>query len=299
MYKIYEIDPSIKGKELTKEFYSSFTDVERSELNKKVEEALKNSIPYVSERFIEFPDGRKKWIRGSGVPIANPDGTVQKIEGIAQDLTESKLAELTILQNVKDKETLLKELHHRVKNNLQVISSILNLQSSMIEDDQIKSIFQDSQQRIKSMASIHDLLYKSADLSEIKFAEYITNLIHDAVLSYRGQDHNVRLNIDMAKDLLFQLDVAVPLGLFVNEVITNSLKHGIKDSGEPQIAVSIIKGGNKNFTLSISDNGRGFDPNKKSNESLGMMLIESLANQLEGNMTLATGQEGTAYTLEF
>lgn len=299
MYKIYEIDPSIKGVELTNIFYSRFTDEERSNLNKLVEEALINGKPYISERYIQFPNGTKKWIRGSGLPVADKNGKITKIEGIAQDITESKLAELTILENIREKETLLKELHHRVKNNLQVISSMLNLQSSMIENEQVKSIFQDSQQRIKSMASIHDLLYKSTDLSEINFSDYIVNLINDAVVSYRGKDHDIHLEIDLCKDLLFQLELAVPLGLFVNEIITNSLKHGVKNSNQPIIRLSIKRGGTKNYILHLSDNGKGFDSTRKKNDTLGLLLIESLANQLEGNMTLDTGTEGTTYILEF
>lgn len=299
MYKIYEIDPSIKGVELTNIFYSRFTDEERSNLNKLVEEALINGKPYISERYIQFPNGTKKWIRGSGLPVADKNGKITKIEGIAQDITESKLAELTILENIREKETLLKELHHRVKNNLQVISSMLNLQSSMIENEQVKSIFQDSQQRIKSMASIHDLLYKSTDLSEINFSDYIVNLINDAVVSYRGKDHDIHLEIDLCNDLLFQLELAVPLGLFVNEIITNSLKHGVKDNDQPIIRLSIKRGGTKNYTLHLSDNGKGFDSSRRKNDTLGLLLIESLSNQLEGNMTLDTGPEGTTYILEF
>lgn len=299
MYKIYEIDPSVKGMELANEFYSRFSSEEKNALNNLVEIALEKGIPYKSERQMSLPSGEKKWIRGSGIPSADKNGRIFKIEGIAQDITESKIAELTILENIKEKETLLKELHHRVKNNLQVISSMLNLQSSMIENDEIKAIFQDSQQRIKSMASIHDLLYKSSDLSEINFSEYITNLIHDLVMSYRGINHRVDLTINMSNSLLFQLDIAVPLGLFVNEILTNSLKHGIQESPHPQISVSIQKGGKKNYTLCISDNGKGFDPIKLNNETLGLMLIDSLANQLEGIMELNSGKEGTSYTLEF
>jgi two-component sensor histidine kinase len=118
-------------------------------------------------------------------------------------------------------------------------------------------------------------------------------------LSYRGIDHRIELAIDVPKKQLFHLDIAIPLGLFVNEIITNSLKYGVKNTSDPIISISIHQGGIKKYVLSISDNGSGFDPEKINKDTLGLMLIESLANQLDGKLSLSSGPEGTAYALEF
>jgi PAS domain S-box-containing protein len=297
-YKIYEIDPSIKGIELSKSFYSLFTDEERHNLNKLVNEALDIGKPYTSERLVQFPSGTKKWIRGSGMPIADINGKITKIEGIAQDVTDSKIAQLTILNNIREKEILLKEIHHRVKNNLQVISSMLNLQSTILENEEIKVILQESQQRIKSMATIHDLLYRSANLSEINFSEYIQNLLRDLVYSYKGISHNMELKIQIPDNIMFHLDKAIPLGLFVNEIITNSIKHGLKEVNNAEITLNLESSEN-GHKLELGDNGIGFDIEKVEKDTLGLILIDSLASQLDGQLQRTSDKNGTKYELTF
>jgi two-component sensor histidine kinase len=149
------------------------------------------------------------------------------------------------------------------------------------------------------MAAIHELLYKSTELSVINFSDYIATLSNDIVMSYRAPDQHISVKIDIEQSLIFPLDLAVPLGLFVNEVLTNSLKHGLKEKKNPEISLSISKRESTGHFLRISDNGIGFDKDKQPKDTLGLLLIESMTAQLDGSMVLQTGPTGTAYTLEF
>ncbi|MFN5877584.1 MAG: histidine kinase dimerization/phosphoacceptor domain -containing protein [Flavobacteriales bacterium] len=297
LYNLFEIDPNSEN--LMQDFLSRLSPLDQEIVVNSVTQTIENGQPFTIESKVNLPGGVIKYVKGIGYPIVNEKGRVSRIEGVAQDITENKNAEDTIFRNIKEKEILLKELHHRVKNNLQVISSMLNLQSNLIANNQVKSILQDSQHRIKSMAAIHELLYKSTELSVINFSDYIATLSNDIVMSYRAPDQHISVKIDIEQSLIFPLDLAVPLGLFVNEVLTNSLKHGLKEKKNPEISLSISKRESTGHFLRISDNGIGFDKDKQPKDTLGLLLIESMTAQLDGSMVLQTGPTGTAYTLEF
>ena len=297
LYNIFEF-PNEPNSDLFENYLSRFNEEDLDKFNTLLSRALSHAEAYSIEHLITLPDGQEKWIFGYGNPIINEAREVVKIEGFAQDITDHKKSKQIILDNVKEKEILLKELHHRVKNNMQVISSMLSLQSNIIDHPMVNKVFQDSQLRIESMATVHDLLYQSKSLSDICFSDYINTLVLDLVNSYRGAENNITIDIQVS-EINFNIQKAIPLGLFINEIITNSLKHAFYEKINGKISISLDENRlDNNILLKISDNGIGFDEDEKiSKDTLGLMLIENLANQLEGKLQRITSSEGTTYIL--
>lgn len=217
---------------------------------------------------------------------------------ISRDITERKEAEKLLKESLREKEMLLKEIHHRVKNNLMVISSLLNLQSQYIKDKEVLGIFKESQSRAKSMAMIHERLYRSSDLKRIDFGEYIKTLATDLFRTYVHDSSLIKLNMDV-EDIMLDINTAVPLGLIVNELVSNSMKHAFPDKMEGKIEVDFKHKGS-NFLLSVSDNGVGLpeDVDFKNTESLGLQLVNSLVNQIDGEINL-NKEKGTEFTIIF
>lgn len=219
-------------------------------------------------------------------------------EGFMKEISENN-EQLQHLIN--EKEVLLKEIHHRVKNNLQVITSLLSLQASFIKDTQAKALFRYSQYRINSMAMIHEMLYQSEEISRIDYGEYTRKLIDGLIISMRGSENKIEVDHDV-KDIYLNIDTAIPLGLLINEVITNALKYGIPKEEPGRLHLSIKKvEGFKNYILHIGDNGVGFSEeiNFRSSDSLGLMLIHKLSVQLKGNIEKDNQLKGTNYILYF
>jgi len=201
---------------------------------------------------------------------------------------------------IGEKEVLLKEIHHRVKNNLQVITSLLSLQSSFIKDSSSKALFRYSQYRINSMAMIHEMLYQSDNISEIDYSKYADKLINNLVVSMKGSENNIDINIDV-KDVFINIDTAIPLGLMINEITTNAFKYGIPDQKKGSFHLKMSRIGPINYKMEIGDDGPGFseDINFRSSSSLGLMLIHKLAIQLNGNIEKNNSKPGTHYILNF
>lgn len=207
----------------------------------------------------------------------------------------------TELENqIAEKATLLKEVHHRVKNNLQTVSSLLSLQSRSIEDEAIKSLIKSSQNRVISMAMVHEMLYMREDISKIEYSSYVKELSNYLLRSVRGMDSKVKLKIDVP-DIELGIDTAIPLGLLINEAITNALKYGIKNDEEGEIHIAISRDDPENYTLKIGDNGIGFPEkiNFKESKSLGLKLIYNLVRQLKGSIMRDTTRKGTNYIIKF
>ncbi|MBL7884474.1 MAG: hypothetical protein JNL69_10430, partial [Bacteroidia bacterium] len=232
-------------------------------------------------------------------PIFNEKGQVIEISGIGHDITEKKLVEEKIKQSLQEKEVLLKEVHHRVKNNLQVISSILNLQSSYVKDAGTLNILKESQNRIKSMAFIHESLYQTKDFSSINFSEYVVNLSNNLIHSYSNFEYEIKLNLDI-QNVFLNLDLAIPCGLIINEIISNALKYAfVEKQNDGEISIE-MKTEDENLILKLSDNGAGLPKNIdfRNTESLGLQLVVTLTEQLNGTIELDT-TNGTAYTIIF
>jgi PAS domain S-box-containing protein len=232
-------------------------------------------------------------------PIFDENGAVREISGIGNDITEKKLAEEKIRQSLQEKEVLLKEVHHRVKNNLQVISSILNLQSSYVKDQGTLNILKESQNRIKSMAFIHESLYQTKDFTSINFSEYVVNLSHNLIQSYSNFDNEIKLNLDI-QNVFLNLDLAIPCGLIINEIVSNALKYAFVDkTGDCEVSVKMTLS-DENLVLEVADNGIGLpkEIDYRNTQSLGLQLVVTLTDQLNGTIEMDSAN-GTKYTIIF
>jgi two-component sensor histidine kinase len=205
--------------------------------------------------------------------------------------------ERQIRASLHEKEVLLKEIHHRVKNNLQVVSSLLSLQAGQTNDDAATGLLSDSQNRVKAMALIHESLYRSSDLGRINFAEYVHGLIRNLKPAYEPADH-ITFNI-RADDVWLSLDSAVPCGLIINELVTNALKHAFPDDRRGTVDLSASAEGNQ-ISLVIADDGVGIPDREHilDGETLGVQLVDSLVGQLEGTLAWS-GKNGARYEIKF
>jgi len=202
----------------------------------------------------------------------------------------------------KEKEVLLKEIHHRVKNNLQIVSSMLNLQHENLSDEESKLIIKDSIGRVKSMALIHERLYMSSDLSSINIQEYVNSLIGHISQSQMENVQGLEITQDI-QDIGLDVDMAQSLGLIINELVTNSMKHGFPEGHgiiNPCIAIKFKEVGNNKLELRVSDNGKGMpsDIDFRDTESLGLQLVNTLADELESKLILEK-KKGVNYILMF
>jgi two-component sensor histidine kinase len=208
-------------------------------------------------------------------------------------------AENALRASLQEKEVLLKEIHHRVKNNLQVISSLISLQAQRVEDPAIQDMFLESQHRIRSMALIHDKLYRSPDLARIDFAGYIESLAAHLVHSLQVDPSRVRLVLDI-KDVVLDIHSAIPLGLIINELISNALKHAFPWNREGTVRVFLRPAEASRYRLVVSDDGVGFPAglDLRKAETLGLQIVTMLAEQLDGTVSV-NREGGTAFTVEF
>ena len=227
-------------------------------------------------------------------------------DDLRAEMDERERIENKLKKSLEEKEILLKEIHHRVKNNLQIISSLLNLQSRYINDEEMLDIYKESQNRVKSMAIIHEKLYQSEDLARIDFGDYVKSLVMDLFNSYGVDNIEPDVNIH---DILLDINTAIPCGLIVNELVTNSIKHGFLANRShansqlspkrDKIAVDITKE-DETYILSVYDNGIGFpdDLDFHNTDSLGMQLVISLTSQLRGTVELER-TNGTLFRIIF
>lgn len=229
------------------------------------------------------------------------EDTYEKVYLSTTDLTDRIVAENTTLKKSNEqKELLLKEIHHRVKNNLQIITSLLKLQANSLDDAKTIELFELSLHRINSMALVHDLLYRSEDFSQIDYGKYLEMLVTPLIDSMKRPDAEIYLLVN-ADNISLNINTSIPLGLLINEIVTNSLKHGLKgrEKGEIYIRIENDEGGN--FKMRIGDDGHGYpqDVNIEDAETLGLQLITSLGEQLMGDIIRYHDAPGTHYCLTF
>jgi PAS domain S-box-containing protein len=231
----------------------------------------------------------------------NPIKTGDKITGIAifsSDISAQKKSEEETLKSLKEKEVLLKEVHHRVKNNLQVISSILNLQTAYLKDRSTINLLKECQNRIKTMAFIHESLYQNKDFSQINFSEYIITLVKNLFYSYEANQQKIRTNF--AVDTIFlNLDLSIPCGLIVNELVSNALKYAFDDGREGTIFITLKKEKGK-IKMVVADNGKGMPDsiNFRNTETLGLQLVTTLTEQINGTISM-NKNKGTTFEIIF
>ena len=216
-----------------------------------------------------------------------------------EDITDRKRSEERIRASLKEKEVLLKEIHHRVKNNLQVISSLMNLQANQLRDPEIVEAFRDSQSRVKAMSLVHERLYQSSDLAQIDFAGYVRDVTNHLLRSYQNGRHPVRLKVDV-EPVSLNIDTAIPCALIINELVSNSLKYAFPNGRDGEIKVSMNHTDANNLNLRISDNGIGFPENVfwGNTDSLGLQLVRNLTDQLNGSIECHL-TEGAQFDIRF
>ena len=297
-----------------------------AELKMHVEEGC---LDYTLEYRILTKSGEVCWVDERTVIQRNEEGEVH-LQGIILDITEHKKAEDSLLQM---EEIRKKEIHHRIKNNLQVISTLLYLESGNFTDKDVIEAFRNSQHRVKSMALVHEKLYQSEDMVSVDFADYIENLAGYLLRSYYLGDEKINLKLDVEK-IFLGMDTAVPLGIIINELVSNSLKHAFTKGIEGEIYIKLqtseedaawhressrkvenkISGNStskissrrtaenkrEKLILIVRDNGVGF-PEKldfRKTTSLGLQLVTTLVDQIEGNIELDT-KAGTEFKISF
>ena len=228
-------------------------------------------------------------------PLHDNDGKLSGVVHVARDITRRKKTENEIKKSLDEKEVLLREIHHRVKNNLQIIASLLNLQES--ENEEVTDILRESMGRVKTMATIHEKLYESPSLNEIDFKEFTEKLVYDILYSYGIQTGTIKTELCI-ENIKFNIDTAIPLGLIINELVTNSIKYAFPlDGGTITIKLRTIL---NNFELIISDNGIGIPKNidPRNTTTLGLRLVTTLINQLEGKLKININN-GTEFKIIF
>jgi PAS domain S-box-containing protein len=262
-------------------------------------EAFDRRESFEMEYRLRKADGQYGWLLDHGVPRFLPNGEFAGYIGSCIELTERKDLEDRLRKAVKEKESLLREVHHRVKNNLQVISSLLNLQAASIKDPQVVQLFRESQTRITSIALLHETLHRSNDLSCIRMSNYLRTLAGHVFRSYGIDPKAVVLDL-LVEDLAFDIDTAMTCGMIVEELLSNSLKHAYAGGKEGRIQIELQAQDEGAYLLQVSDDGVGIskDGVKRNPGSLGLELVNLLAGKLDGTVELQRGP-GTAWRIEF
>lgn len=230
-------------------------------------------------------------------PIRNDEGWF--VLAAIVDISARKRSEDLLRGSLREKETLLHEIHHRVKNNMQLISSLLSLQSGTIPDPQYRALFEDCQSRIRTMALIHEKLYSSGNLAGVSAADYLRDLLRLLMRSYIAERTDVRL--ESAVDAIeLDLGVAIPIGLIVHELVTNALRHGLRGRPAGLLRVSLKRSAPGRCCLQIADDGVGLPADfvPAHSRGLGMRMVSSLTRQLDGNLHVASAG-GAKFTIDF
>ena len=230
------------------------------------------------------------------------DNELIGLVAVYQDITERKRVEEQIRTSLIEKEVLLKEIHHRVKNNMQVISSLLNLQSQNIKNEEDLAMFKESQNRVRTMALVHDKLYRSKDFTKIDFAGYIESLASSLYQSYGIDQRKILLDVRV-EEVALGIDFAIPCGLIINELVSNALKYAFPSTwkGRPKIEISLFHSGSDEIELMVQDNGVGIPRyiDLQNTESLGLKLVSILAKDQLGGKIELDRQKGTKFNVTF
>ncbi|MGN8224168.1 sensor histidine kinase [Gracilimonas sp. BCB1] len=262
-----------------------------------LEDSIKNGTSFETQLVVQTPTGEDRWVRVMWESEMEK-GECIRILGSVQDIHEEKLRQEKLEEALKEKSTLLNEIHHRVKNNLAVISGMLHLQAFGENDERLQNKLFDSVSRINSMAAVHEILYKSETFSRLDFNESMDKLVSGITSIFQsGSELNVQLNID--KNLELNINQAIPLSLTINEVITNTIKHAYSEGEPGELHISLINKGDQ-IQLVIEDFGKGLpDHFKPDDNTLGFNLIGALTEQLEGTFSYKGTGKGTKFELGF
>lgn len=283
--------------------YENFMKVvhpeDRGYIQQAVQECVATGNDYNVEFRILWSDGSIRWIGGKGQIFYDEKGEPLRMTGIDLDISERKQAETELKESLREKEVLLQEIHHRVKNNLQVISSLLDLQSQRFTDQVALEVFQESQNRIKLMALVHETLYKYKDFVTLNFSEFVKTLTDYLFRAYQKEASEIVLDLKL-DPVRLKLDKAIPCGLIISELISNALKYAFPNQMPGKIFLSLTYDQHKYINLIVQDNGIGFPVNWGAGrgKSLGLQLVNILTNQLEGTLEI-NHQIGTEFKISF
>ncbi len=267
-------------------------------IDHEIQEAIKGKHSRIFESNVSLDNKEELWISSTLTPIYEEDGTLKKVVVVDTDITAGKNMQKQIEYSLKEKDVLLKEIHHRVKNNLQIIISLLNLQTGYVKDENTLKTLKDGQSRVRSMALVHEKFYQAEELSEINFLDYIEKLCQFLYQSYGDKNHQV--NVEIKGDYVgLDMDTAMPCGLLINEIVSNAYKYSFPGKESGKILIELKKADGK-VNLLIKDNGIGLpdDFEIEKSESLGMQLILALTNQLDGELKLSH-EKGTSFAISF
>ncbi len=256
-----------------------------------------NIIPDSLEYWIHTKNGELRHIRNDYSYDQEAENHNRYI--ITSDMTEKKIAQERLINSLHEKEVMLKEIHHRVKNNMQVISSLLKLQSSYIKDEESLQLFKNSQSRVKTMALVHEKLYRSENLSEIDLKDYIKNLSRHIMATYTTIEQRITIDYDIG-DIFLDINSAVPFGLILNELISNAFKYAFPDNRDGKIFIGFNLVDNDRYCFTVKDNGIGLpdDFDISTANTLGMQLVNSLTMQLHGDLEIEN-KDGTSFSISF
>ncbi|MCZ3366111.1 MULTISPECIES: PAS domain S-box protein [Methanobacterium] len=263
-----------------------------------IQSVIQTLKPNRTQHRLKHADGHYIWVETVGNPLSNIKGEFSGAVYITRDIKELKKVETQLKSSLEEKEVLLREIHHRVKNNMQIISSLLNLQSRYLNDKKTVNVLNESRNRVRSMAMVHEELYRSRDLSKIDFADYIQRLLSGLFNSY-GIDKNLikpKINVE---NILLNIDTAVPCGLIINELVSNSLKHAFVQGQKGNISIKFHPQDEK-YVLKVADDGVGFPENIDFNntKTLGLQLVTTLVKQLSGSINIYR-DTGTLFKIVF
>ena len=275
----------------------------KGEIGQLIEKIKNNDKVQYYETLQLKKDGTPINVSVSLSQIFNSSGDFVAVAAISRDITERKKAEKIL---AKIEETRKKEIHHRIKNNLQVISSLLDLQAEKFFDNEVLEAFRESQDRVFSMSLIHEELYKGEGTDTLDFSAYLQKLAENLFQTYSLRSKNLNLLMDLEENAFFNMDIAVPLGIIVNELVSNSLKHAFTEEEKGEIRIKLCREEKNNeiqescFSLTISDNGKGIPENLEFErlDSLGLQLVSTLVDQLDGKIEIKRDQ-GTEFRITF
>ena len=252
---------------------------------KSIDRAVETQQPVRSESKLALPRC-EMWLDTSIIPLKDKKEKIFAVMGISRDITRQKNIEEALRSSLNEKEILLKEIHHRVKNNMQIISSLINLQSNYANDEATVKMFEDSKNRIRSMALIHEKLYMSEDISLIEFSKYIKSLTSKLLEFYSSKSRLITINV-VSDDITMDIDSAIPCGLIINELVSNAIKYAFPDGRDGNITIKMhIQ--DQDYVLSVEDDGVGFpeEIDFKNPKTLGLQIVHTLTQQLDGDIEL-------------
>ncbi|MCB9077817.1 MAG: PAS domain-containing protein [Anaerolineaceae bacterium] len=271
------------------------------------QQLLRSGQPLIDheEPLLNQVTGRIGWALTTKVPLRDSHGNIVGLVVTARDITERKRTELQIKASLEEKEALLKEVHHRVKNNLQIIASMLNMQTRYTENEQIMGQLLDSRNRVYSMALVHENLYRSETLAWVDIAAYVSDLVGNLLQSYGFDSRRIGLKLDV-QQIFLSLDQAVPCGLIINELVSNALKYAFPEtmaqqrSSKDEITIAFYSGEDEMLVLTVADNGVGLPEGLDLNTSktLGLRLVRTLVRQLDATLAI-DAESGTKFSITF